>query len=73
MRQNETPSEYGIRLTEVFPNLRVEIQQIVEGFNREVYGQSAAGKESLSHLQSALRRMKGLRHWPMRMKVWFFQ
>ena len=73
MRKNETPSEYGIRLTEVFPNLRVEIQQIVEGFNREVYGQSAAGKESLSHLQSALRRMKGLRHWPMRMKVWFFQ
>ena len=73
MKQSETPSEYGSRLIKVFPFIMEEIQQIVDGFNREVYGQTAIDRESLSHLRSALRRMKGPRYWPMRMKMWFFQ
>jgi len=70
---NETPTEYGNRLMNDFPGLRAEIELIVEAFNREVYGQTTTDREILSHLRSALRRMKQLRYWPSRIKVWYFK
>ncbi len=70
---SETPAEYGNRLMNCFPGLRAEIELIVDAFNREVYGQTTTERETLSHLRSALRRMKRLRYWPSRIKVWFFQ
>ncbi len=70
---SETPAEYGNRLMNGFPGLGAEIELIVEAFNREVYGQTTTERETLSHLRSALRRMKRLRYWPSRIKVWFFQ
>ena len=56
-----------------FPGLRAEIELIVDAFNREVYGLTTTDRETLSRLRSALRRMKRLRYWPSRIKVWFFQ
>jgi hypothetical protein len=70
---SETPAEYGNRLMNCFPGLRAEIELIVDAFNREVYGQTTTDRETLSRLRSAIRRMKRLRYWPSRIKVWFFQ
>jgi hypothetical protein len=70
---SETPAEYGNRLTICFPALRADIELIVDAFNREVYRQTTTDRDTLSRLCLALRRMKRLRHWPSRIKVWFFQ
>ena len=70
---SETPAEYGNRLMNCFPGLRDEIELIVDAFNREIYGQKTTGRKALSRLHSALRRMKRLRYWPSRIKVWFLQ
>jgi hypothetical protein len=70
---SETPAEYGNRLMNGFPGLGAEIELIVEAFNREVYGQTTTDRQILSRLRSAQRRMKRLRYWPSRIKVWFFQ
>jgi len=73
MVHSETPAEYGNRLMNGFPGLRAQIELIVDAFNREVYGQTTIDRETLSRLRSARRRMKRLRYWPSRIKVWFFQ
>jgi hypothetical protein len=70
---SETPAEYGTRLVNCFPGLKAQIELIVDAFNREVYGQTTTDRETLSRLRSARRRMKRLRYWPSRIKVWFFQ
>lgn len=70
---SETPAEYGNRLMNDFPDLGVEIGLIVEAFNREVYGLTTTDRHILSRLRSAQRRMKRLRYWPSRIKVWFIQ
>ena len=70
---SETPAEYGKRLMDSFPGLGTEIKLIVEAFNKEVYGQTTTDREILYRLRSAQRRMKSLRYWPARIKVWFFQ
>jgi len=70
---SETPAEYGNRLMNGFPGLGAEIELIVEAFHREVYGQTTTDRQILSRLRLAQRRMKRLRYWPSRIKVWFFQ
>lgn len=69
----ETPAEYGSRVMQHFPKLKKEIEMIVDAFNREVYGQIVIDKRILSRILSARRRMRSPRHWPSRMRVWFFQ
>ena len=68
----ETPVEYGKRLALHFPHLRQEIELIVEGFNREIYGQKATSRTVLERLLSALGRLRRPRHWPARIRVCFF-
>lgn len=70
---SETPAEYGNRLMNAFPGLGAEIELIVEAFNKEVYGLSTTDRQLFSRLRSAQRRMKRLRYWSSRMKVWFSQ
>ena len=70
---SHTPSECGRRLMESFPGLKSEIRLIVEAFNREVYGRTATDKQTLVQLSSAYRRMQRLKHWPSRIKTWFYQ
>ena len=57
----------------LFPGLKGEIELIVDAFNREVYGQVTIDQKTLSILRSALRHMKRLRYWPLRIKLWIFQ
>ena len=68
--QNETPDEYGSRLMRHFPRLDQEIRLIVDTFDRETYGLVNTGPDRLAEMMRAQRRMKNIRHWPRRMKVW---
>ena len=70
-RPSDTPKEYGRRLMQCFPDLKTEVIMIVEAFNRELYGHVTAGKETMTRLVSAQRRMRRLRYWPSRMRTWF--
>jgi hypothetical protein len=70
---SDTPSEYGRRLMQSFPGLRSEINLIVAAFNRELYGRTAIDKQTLVRIASAYRCMRRPRHWPSRLKNWFYQ
>ncbi len=70
---SETPGEYGSRLMQKFPQLREEIEVIIEAFNREAYGDIATEAHLLIRVATALRRMQSPRHWPSRMQRWFMQ
>ncbi|MEN8245379.1 MAG: DUF4129 domain-containing protein [Thermodesulfobacteriota bacterium] len=67
---NETPDEYGSRLMRHFPRLGQEIRLIVDTFDREIYGLVKTDPDMLIEMMRAQRRMKNIRHWPRRMKVW---
>jgi hypothetical protein len=68
---SETPLEYGGRLMQRFPQLRSEIEMIVNAFNREIYGLIQADGRILTRIQSSQRRMRNPRHWPSRIRTWF--
>jgi hypothetical protein len=70
---SDTPSEYGRRLMQSFPGLKNEIHQIVEAFNRELYGRTATDRQTLVRLASAQRRMRRLKHWPSRIRTWLYR
>ena len=69
-RRNETPDEYAKRLMRLFPGFDQEIRQIVDAFNREIYGRVHTPPDKLADIRKAQRRMRGIRHWPQRAKVW---
>jgi hypothetical protein len=68
---SETPVEYGERLKQWFPQLKTEIEMIIEAFNREIYGQIPPDMRTLAGILSAQRRMRNPRHWPLRLRAWF--
>ena len=68
---SETPVEYGERLKQWFPQLKTEIEMIIEAFNREIYGQIPPDMRTLTGILSARRRMRNPRHWPLRFQAWF--
>jgi hypothetical protein len=70
---SETPGEYGIRLKHQFPELKEEIEMIIEAFNCEVYGKIMMEQRSLCGISSALSRMRSPRHWTSRMRGWFIK
>lgn len=67
---SETPTEYGNRLSSCFPAFKADIDVIIAAFNREIYGESATDEAALRHILSAQRRMRRLRHWPIRLRAW---
>ncbi|MFH1487771.1 MAG: DUF4129 domain-containing protein, partial [Pseudomonadota bacterium] len=69
----ETPLEYGGRLMQRFPDLDREVASIVEVFNREVYGGTAAEGQVLAPARRAWARLRSPLHWPHRFKAWFLQ
>jgi hypothetical protein len=70
---NETPKEYGLRLSHHFPALKREIESIIDAFNREVYGEITLNDQQLGQARFALRRLRSPLHWPSRFKTWFFR
>ena len=67
---SETPTEYGYRLSDCFPAFKADIDMIIAAFNREIYGESATDEATLRHILFAQRRMRRLRHWPIRFRAW---
>lgn len=67
--RSETPGEYGARVALSFPRVAREVAQIVETFNREAYGEIPTGRQELSGLLRARRRLRSPRHWPSRLRV----
>ena len=53
-----------------FPRLDQEIRLIVDAFDREIYGLIKTGPDKLADILRAQRRMRSVRHWPKRVKVW---
>jgi hypothetical protein len=70
---SETPAEYGSRLRKHFPSLTGEIGGIVEAFNLAVYGEVALDDGQMSLAKVSWRRLRSPRHWPARLKSWFFR
>ena len=68
---SETPVEYGERLKQWFPQLKTEIEMIIEAFNREIYGQIPPDRRTLTGILAARGRMRNPRHWPLRLRAWF--
>lgn len=68
---SETPMEYGLRLTGLFPSLGRDIRAIIEEYQLEVYGERVLSKEQLASAGSALKRLRSPFHWPLRFKMWF--
>jgi hypothetical protein len=50
---SETPLEYGCRLMQRFPQLRTEIETIIEAFNREIYGQRQSSQRIRTRIRTA--------------------
>jgi len=67
---NETPSEYGRKLSCVFFLLSNDIERIVGLVNREVYGETSPGRNERLEGRRAWKRLRSPRFWPMRLRVW---
>lgn len=70
---SETPAEYGSRLKKQFPSLTGEIAGIVEAFNLTVYGEVTLDDKQMTLAKLSWKRLRSPRHWPARLKSWFFQ
>ncbi len=64
-----TPCQYGMALVRNFPELRGEIEIIVNCFNTTVYGGRAPDGRQLDKLRRAWKRIKRPGLWPMRLKM----
>jgi hypothetical protein len=70
---SETPGEYGSRLKRQFPSLTRDIERIVEAFNLVVYGEVNLDDGQISLVKLSWKKLCSARHWPARLKSWFFQ
>lgn len=70
---SETPAEYGWRLQQRFPLLKQEIALIIEAFQAEVYGGINLTYRQLAATSAAWLKIRSPRHWPRRLKTWFFR
>ena len=70
---SETPGEYGSRLKRQFPSLNQDIGRIVEAFNLAVYGEVNLDDGQMNPVKLSWKRLRSVRHWPARLKSWFFQ
>ncbi len=70
---SETPGEYGTRLKRQFPSLNRDIGRIVEAFNLVVYGEVNLDDEQMTLVKLSWKRLRSARHWPARLKSWFYQ
>ena len=65
---NETPGEYGRRLSHQFPRLKAEITLIIEMLQREVYGETSLHSPQIKKIRQAWKKMHSPVKWPMRIK-----
>ncbi len=71
--RNETPKEYGFRLTTRFPSVNREIGLIVDLFNQEAYGEIPLDAEQRMESQRALYMLSSPVYWPARLRSWMLR
>jgi hypothetical protein len=71
LRRSETPQAYGLRLRRRFPQLKAEIETIIQGYQLEVYGEIPLAGPEFSSVRRSWRKLRSPRHWPNRLKRWF--
>lgn len=65
----ETPREYGRRLSAIFPQVGLEIMEIVHGLEQQVYAEDKSGPDKFPKALEGMRRLKSPSLWPARIKV----
>jgi hypothetical protein len=65
---NETPMEYGRRLSHQFPQLKTEIMLIIEMLHWEVYGQTDLGQQQIDSIRQSWKKLYSPGRWLMRLK-----
>lgn len=72
-KPHETPLEYSHRLQRRFPELKEEVQEIVDAFNQQVYGGIFADQRQLTRPYEALQKIRSPLNWGTRMKSLLFR
>jgi hypothetical protein len=67
----ETPTEYGGRMTTALPRLEPEFRVIIDAFNEEVYGETRLDEVGLATTRKAMRRLRRPSLWFSRMRLLF--
>jgi hypothetical protein len=67
----ETPTEYGGRMTTALPRLEPEFTVIIDAFNEETYGENQLDEMRLAGTRKALRRLRHPSLWFSRMRLLF--
>lgn len=70
-RSTDTPLEYGKRLAGQFPDLKEEIEIIINSFNKEVYASETLKPDRVVLLKRSWRKLKKPVNYPKRFKHWF--
>ena len=65
---NETPMEYGRRLSHHFPQLKAEIVLVIEMLHQEVYGEYSLSSKQVLKIRRAWKKLHSPIKWPMRVK-----
>lgn len=69
-RKNETPEEYRLRLLSVYPFVEKEITNVTRSFIQDYYGPPKSRDSNPDNAVKSLRRLKSVRYFFPRMKVW---
>ena len=67
-KSDETPLEYGLRLSHRFPKVKNEIALIIEMLHWEVYGESSLNPLQISMIRKAWKKLLSPLKWPFRIK-----
>jgi hypothetical protein len=67
-KSNETPMEYGLRLSHRFPKVKTEIMLIIEMLHWEVYGETSLSPLQIKRIGTAWKKLHSPLTWPFRIK-----
>lgn len=65
----DTPLEFGIKLCDQFPKLKIEIETIINALTIEIYGKERLNGEQLASAVKAWYTLRSPVYWPRRLKM----
>jgi hypothetical protein len=68
-RLDETPSEYGLRLSQQFPQLGAEVMLIIEMLHWEVYAEATLNANQMIRIRKSWKKLHSPSKWPLRIKA----
>jgi hypothetical protein len=67
-KPNETPTEYGRRLSHQFPRLKGEIDLIIDMLHWEVFGENLLQSQQIMRIRQAWQKLHSPLRLPLRIK-----